>query len=55
MEKYLECIYPAEKIKLFGNAQNNNSPEDAMDLINKLPYKTYISPIETTRRIGKMK
>ena len=55
MEKYLAGMhYPAEKKKLVDNAQNKDAPDDVMDLINKLPEKTYHSPIDITKEIGKI-
>ena len=46
--------FPAGKNKLVDNARNNDAPEDVMNLINKLPSKTYNSPIDITKEIGKM-
>jgi hypothetical protein len=46
--------YPAEKKKLVSNAQSKEAPTDVMDLINKLPDKTYNSPIDITKEIGKI-
>ncbi len=55
MEKYLAGMhYPAEKSALINNAQNKAAPNDVMDLINKLPDKTYTSPIDITKEIGKI-
>ncbi len=55
VEKYLAGMhYPAEKKKLVDNAQNRKAPNDVMDLINKLPEKTYNSPIDITKEIGKI-
>ncbi|HLN90062.1 MAG TPA: DUF2795 domain-containing protein [Candidatus Binatia bacterium] len=55
VEKYLAGMrYPAEKKKLCINAQNKKAPKDVMDLINKLPEKTYTSPIDITKEIGKI-
>ena len=55
MEKYLAGMhYPAEKKKLVDNAQNKDAPAEVMDLINKLPEKTYTSPIDITKEIGKI-
>ena len=56
VEKYLAGMhYPAEKKKLVDNAQNKDAPENVMDIINKLPEKTYTSPIDITKEIGKIK
>ncbi len=46
--------YPAEKKNLVDNAQNKEAPEDVMGLINKLPERTYNSPIDITKEIGKI-
>jgi hypothetical protein len=55
VEKYLAGMhYPAEKQKLISNAQNKDAPSDVMGLINKLPEKTYNSPIDITKEIGKI-
>ena len=55
MEKYLAGMhYPAEKQKLVDNAQNKDAPSDVMDLLNKLPEKTYNSPIDITKEMGKI-
>jgi hypothetical protein len=55
VEKYLAGMhYPAEKQKLISNAQNKEAPSDVLDLINKLPDKTYKSPIDITKEIGKI-
>lgn len=55
VEKYLSGMhYPAEKQKLIDCARNKNAPNDVIDLINKLPEKTYTSPIDITKEIGKI-
>jgi hypothetical protein len=55
VEKYLAGMhYPAEKKKLVDNAQNKNAPNDVMNLITKLPEKTYTSPIDIAKEIGKL-
>jgi hypothetical protein len=35
-------------------AQDKGAPNDVMDLLNKLPDKTYKSPIDITKEIGKI-
>jgi len=45
--------YPAEKRSLVTNAQNMEAPDDVMDVINKLPDKTYKSPIDITKELGR--
>ncbi len=55
MERYLGGMhYPAEKQNLIDNAKGKDAPSDVMDLINKLPEKTYNSPIDITKEIGKI-
>jgi hypothetical protein len=55
VQKYLAGInYPAERKKLINNAQNKNAPNNVMDLLNKLPEKTYTSPIDIAKEIGKI-
>jgi hypothetical protein len=55
VEKYLSGMhYPAEKKKLVDNAQNKEAPNEVLNLINKLPDKTYNSPIDITKEIGKI-
>jgi hypothetical protein len=55
VEKYLAGMhFPAERKKLINNAQNKGAPENVIDLLNKLPEKTYTSPIDITKEIGKI-
>jgi hypothetical protein len=55
VEKYLAGIhYPAEKKTLVDKAQNNCAPDAVIDLLDKLPDKTYKSPIDITKEIGKI-
>ncbi len=55
VERYLGGIhYPTPKQNLINNAQQKGAPSDVMDLINKLPDKTYTSPIDITKEIGKI-
>ncbi len=46
--------YPAEKKALVNKAEDKNAPDDVMDLLNRLPAKTYKSPIDITKEIGKI-
>lgn len=55
VEKYLAGVhYPTQKKNLVNNAQNKDAPGDVMNMINKLPDKTYNSPIDITKEIGKI-
>jgi hypothetical protein len=55
VEKYLAGMhYPAERKKLINNAQNKEAPDNVMELLNRLPDKTYTSPIDITKEIGKI-
>jgi hypothetical protein len=55
VERYLGGVhYPTAKQNLVNNAQGKGAPSDVMDLICKLPDKTYTSPIDITKEIGKI-
>ena len=55
VEKYLAGIhFPAEKKNLVDKATARDAPADVMDMLNKLPSKTYKSPIDITKEIGKI-
>jgi hypothetical protein len=55
VERYLGGMhYPAPKQNLVNNAKGKGAPSDVMDLICKLPDKTYTSPIDITKEIGKI-
>jgi len=55
VEKYLGGIhYPTAKQNLVSNAKGKGAPSNVMDLIGKLPDKTYTSPIDITKEIGKI-
>lgn len=55
VEKYLGGVhYPTPKQNLVNNAKGKGAPSDVMDLIGKLPDKTYTSPIDITKEIGKI-
>jgi len=41
-------------LNLVNNAKGKGAPSDVMDLIDKLPDKTYTSPIDITKEIGKI-
>jgi uncharacterized protein DUF2795 len=54
VEKYLAGIrYPTEKKNLVAKAHDKDAPCDVMDLLSKLPDKTYRSPIDITKEMGK--
>ena len=55
MEKYLAGMhYPAEKKMLIDKARDKAAPADVMALLKKLPDKTYKSPIDITKEMGKI-
>ncbi len=55
VEKFLGGMhYPAERNKLIDNARNKDAPDNVIALLNKLPNKTYTSPIDITKEIGKI-
>jgi hypothetical protein len=48
--KYLRGMhYPANKKNMIDSAQNKKAPPDVVDMITKLPDKTYKSPIDVTK------
>ncbi len=55
VEKYLKGMhYPAQKKNLLDSAEGKDAPSDVIGLINKLPDKTYNSPIYITKEICKI-
>jgi hypothetical protein len=55
VEKFLGGTrFPAEKAQLLNNAKNKEAPSEVINLIEKLPDKTYRSPIDITKEIGKI-
>lgn len=46
--------FPSEKKNLVEIASDKDAPDDVMDMLNKLPNKTYRSPIDITKEIGKI-
>jgi hypothetical protein len=55
IEKYLSGMhYPAQKKDLVNNAKNNKAPDNVLGFISKMPDKTYKSPIDVTKEIGKI-
>ncbi len=55
VEKFLAGIhFPAEKKNLVDKASSKKAPENVMDMLNRLPSKTYKSPIDITKEIGKI-
>ena len=55
VEKYLAGIhYPAEKKILVDKAHDKNASDDVIGLLNKLPDKTYKSPIDITKEMRKI-
>ena len=53
--KYLKGMhYPASKKNMVDSAQSKTAPQNVMDLIAKLPDKTYNSPIDVTKEVGRI-
>jgi hypothetical protein len=56
VEKYLAGMhFPAGTEKLARHAKSKGAPAKVIILIDKLPDKIYMSPIDITREIGKTK
>jgi hypothetical protein len=55
VEKYLAGIhFPTEKENLLNNARKKDAPEEVIVILSKMPDKTYRSPIDITKEIGKI-
>jgi len=55
VERYLAGIhFPAQKQQLVDRATSKDAPNDVMEMLHKLPDKTYNSPIDITKEIGKI-
>lgn len=55
VEKFLGGVhYPSERYELIVNAQKKEAPDAVMELLIMLPNKTYTSPIDVTKEIGKL-
>ena len=56
VEKHLAGThFPSERATLLSTAEKNDAPSDVIALLKKLPEKTYTSPIDITKEIGKIK
>lgn len=55
VERYLKGVdYLASKHDLTQCAEQNNAPEDIMDIINQLPEQQYQSPVDISKAVGRM-
>jgi len=55
VERYLKGIhYPAQKKDLIECAQNNNAPEDIMNVINRFEEREYKATTDVAKEIGKV-
>ena len=55
VEKYLAGMhYPAERQKLLERAKSKDATNDVMGLLKKFTDKTYNSPIDIAKEIGKI-
>ncbi|MGA2522630.1 MAG: DUF2795 domain-containing protein [Candidatus Bathyarchaeia archaeon] len=54
VEKYLAGIhFPAEKKNLIDKASDKKAPDNVIDMLKRLTDKTYRSPIDITKEMGK--
>lgn len=53
IQNYLKgADYPASKQDLIELAQDNDAPQDVMNIINKLPDRDYGSPADVNTEVG---
>lgn len=55
VEKYLQGIdYPAQKEDLIEQAEDNNAPDEVLDMLEQLPDTEYDRPTDVAKAIGKL-
>lgn len=55
VENFLKGLdFPADKKALVTKARSNHAPDDVMKTIQKLPEKSYNSPVDISKEIGHM-
>ncbi|HEY3277696.1 MAG TPA: DUF2795 domain-containing protein [Syntrophorhabdaceae bacterium] len=56
VEGFLKGVdFPADKKTLVQKAKSNKAPDDVMKTIEKLPEKSYSSPVDISKEIGHMR
>ncbi|HAR63323.1 MAG: DUF2795 domain-containing protein [Candidatus Margulisiibacteriota bacterium] len=55
IEKYLKGIdFPASRDSMVQFAQNHGATSDILDILRRIPDKTYTSPIDVAKGIGEV-
>jgi hypothetical protein len=55
IQKFLSGVdYPAPKQDIISKAEENNAPEEIMDLLKQLPDMEYSRPTDVTREISQL-
>jgi len=55
VQQYLQGVsYPAARQDMIDTARTNKAPDDVMSFMNKLPDKTYNSPVDIEKEFGKI-
>ncbi|MGH2448663.1 MAG: DUF2795 domain-containing protein [Chloroflexota bacterium] len=55
VEKSLDNVnYPAGKLDLIDAAKKQGASQDTIDTLQKMPGKTYSSPVDVSEAIGKI-
>lgn len=56
IEHYIKGIkFPANKANLISKANDNNAPNDVMNVLKKFESKDYHSPIDVSKKVGRIK
>lgn len=56
IQMYLKGInYPADKQKLVSTAKGNGATQNVMEFINRMPEKSYSSPIDVEKAFSGLK
>ena len=54
IQKFLSDVdYPADKRTLLGSVKENGADENAIEILQELPEKTYNSPTDVSRHVHK--
>lgn len=56
VEKYLKgANYPSKKQDLVKHAEQQNAPQDIINVLRKMPDETFNKPMDVTKAIGEIK
>lgn len=55
VQEYLGGLdYPADRNKLVDFAKGKNAPQEVVEVLSRIPEKSYPTPIEVNEEIGKL-